>query len=200
MPHRPPMDSLVSHRPQAHKTTSRSALIISTCFSCNENSMFAFPVSMSNGVIIQSGTVMLSRSSKRILKSSSNFSRSRSETSAPSSSFCKFEKYLKSRRAKNDLNRPILAWKPISSLPNRTGGSYTFSSPHIMSGPHQQETPQWSDTNQQVFVSNPHLTASLLPCEKAVGSMQFTTEVLGNKMMSVQHTVNSAYTRNRSLE
>ncbi|KRX54266.1 hypothetical protein T09_2813 [Trichinella sp. T9] len=44
---------------------SRSALIISTCFSCNENSMFAFPVSMSNGAIIQSGTVMLSRSSKR---------------------------------------------------------------------------------------------------------------------------------------
>ncbi|KRX30365.1 hypothetical protein T09_14117 [Trichinella sp. T9] len=43
-------------------------------------------------------------------------SRSRSETSAPSSSFCKFEKYLKSRRAKNDLNRPILAWKPISSV------------------------------------------------------------------------------------
>ncbi|KRX32685.1 hypothetical protein T06_16190 [Trichinella sp. T6] len=29
---------------------------------------------MSNGAIIQSGTVMLSRSSKRILKSSSNFS------------------------------------------------------------------------------------------------------------------------------
>ncbi|KRX39488.1 hypothetical protein T09_6729 [Trichinella sp. T9] len=98
-------------------------------------------------------------------------SRSRSETSAPSSSFCKFENYLKSRRAKNDLNRPILTWKPISSvrLPNRTDGSYTFSSPHIMSGPHQQETPQWSDTNQQVFVSNPLLTAILLPCEKAVG-------------------------------
>ncbi|KRX94381.1 hypothetical protein T12_16419 [Trichinella patagoniensis] len=54
-----------------------------------------------------------------------------------------------------------------------------------MSGPHQQETPQWSDTNQQVFVSNPLLTAILLPCEKSVGSMQFTTEVLGNKMMSV---------------
>ncbi|KRZ64773.1 hypothetical protein T08_13851 [Trichinella sp. T8] len=54
--------------------TSRSALI-SACSSCNENSMFAFPVSMSNGAIIQSGTVMLSRSSKRILKSSSNFSR-----------------------------------------------------------------------------------------------------------------------------
>ncbi|KRY24945.1 hypothetical protein T01_4006 [Trichinella spiralis] len=46
---------------------SRCALI-STCSSCNENSMFAFPVSMSNGAIIQSGTVMLSRSSKRIAK------------------------------------------------------------------------------------------------------------------------------------
>ncbi|KRZ48616.1 hypothetical protein T02_1871 [Trichinella nativa] len=42
---------------------SRSALI-STCSFCNENSMFAFPVSMSNGAIIQSGTVMLSRDSE----------------------------------------------------------------------------------------------------------------------------------------
>ncbi|KRX92269.1 hypothetical protein T4E_9496 [Trichinella pseudospiralis] len=58
-----------------------------------------------------------------------------------------------------------LAW----GLPNRTDGSYTFSSPHIMSGPHQQGTPQWSDANQQVFVSNPLLITILLPCEKAVG-------------------------------
>ncbi|KRX37022.1 hypothetical protein T06_2916 [Trichinella sp. T6] len=42
---------------------SRSALI-STCSFCNENSRFAFPVSMSNGAIIQSGTVMLSRDSE----------------------------------------------------------------------------------------------------------------------------------------
>ncbi|KRZ26011.1 hypothetical protein T4B_572 [Trichinella pseudospiralis] len=66
-----------------------------------------------------------------------------------------------------------LLLRPVSvnskSLPNRTDGSYTFSSPHIMSGPHQQGTPQWSDANQQVFVSNPLLITILLPCEKAVG-------------------------------
>ncbi|KRZ70335.1 hypothetical protein T10_10199 [Trichinella papuae] len=107
-----------STRYELGNATSRSALI-STCSSCNENSMFTFSVSMSNGVIIQSGTVMFSRSSKRLL--------------------------------------------------NITDGSYTFSTPHVMSGPHQQENPQSSDTNQQVFVSNPLLTTILLPCEKAVG-------------------------------
>ncbi|KRY45782.1 hypothetical protein T03_12173 [Trichinella britovi] len=54
-------------------------------------------------------------------------------------------------------------------LPNRTDDSYTSSTPHIMSGPHQQETPPSSHTNQKVFVSNPLLTIILLSCEKAVG-------------------------------
>ncbi|KRZ66138.1 hypothetical protein T10_10003 [Trichinella papuae] len=143
---------------------SRSALI-STCSSCNENSMFAFSISISNVWHRHFLQVL-----KTYFKVFPSFFQSRSETSAPSSSFCKFEKYLKSRRAQKDLNRPILAWKPISTvrLANRTDGSYTSSTPHIMSGPQQQKTPQSSDTNQQVFVSNPLLTTIFLPCEKAV--------------------------------
>ncbi|KRZ66170.1 hypothetical protein T10_10042 [Trichinella papuae] len=72
---------------------SRSALI-STCSSCNENSMLAFSISISN---------VWHRYFLQVLK----------------------------------------------TLANRTDGSYTSSISHIMFGPHQQETPQSSDTNQQ---------------------------------------------------
>ncbi|KRX59624.1 hypothetical protein T09_9549 [Trichinella sp. T9] len=83
-------------------TCATRSTLISTGSSCTENSVLAFSISISNGVIIQPDVSV-------------------------------FHKILN------------------ISLPYRTNGSYTSVTPHILFGPHQLDTTQPTDTNQQVF-------------------------------------------------
>ncbi|KRY50576.1 hypothetical protein T03_11223 [Trichinella britovi] len=83
-------------------TCATRSTLISTGSSCTENSVLAFSISISNGVIIQPDVSV-------------------------------FHKILN------------------ISLPYRTNGSYTSLTPHILFGPHQLDTTQPTDTNQQVF-------------------------------------------------